>query len=142
MLLCDRVLRPQGGDCRRGLAILLENLGQLLDQPFVRDVRLTKGCEHRAHRALRHAKRTTSLGDPLVRSLRRGFDKRSHLLGCDANCKVLTLQDCRTDADIADEVLRCTRGHVSKLQMRRSRPLWLPRSPCEGSSAPPRSSQC
>jgi hypothetical protein len=64
---------------------MFENLGQLHNQPLVRDVRFTEGCEHRSHCTLRHAKATTSLGDPLVRSLRCGFDQSPDLLGCKAN---------------------------------------------------------
>ena len=64
---------------------MFENLGQLHNQPLVRDIRFTEGCEHRSHCALRHAKPTTSFGDSLVRSLRRGFDKRPHLVGCKAD---------------------------------------------------------
>jgi hypothetical protein len=112
----------QSSDCSSCLAVLLENLGQLIGQPLLRDVRLTKGGEHRSHRTLRYAKPTTNLGNPLVRSLRRGFDKHSHLLGRKANGEVFTLQDCRTGADIANEVVRCTRGHVANLQTRRLLP--------------------
>ena len=75
----------QGGDRCSCLAIVLENLGQLLGQPLLRDVCLTKGREHRSHRTLRHAKPTTNLGKPFVCSLRGGFDKRPHLLGRKAN---------------------------------------------------------
>jgi hypothetical protein len=71
----------QSSDCRSCLAVLLKNLGQLLGQTLLRNVRLTEGREHRSHRPLRHAKPTTNLGNPFVRSLRRGFDKRPHLLG-------------------------------------------------------------
>jgi hypothetical protein len=105
----------QSGDRRSCLAILLENLGQLLGQPLLRDVRLTEGREHRSHRTLRYAKPTTNLSNPLVRPLRRGFDKHPHLLGRKADRQVLTLQDCRTGANIADEVVRGTRGHGANL---------------------------
>src|SRR5690348_4522682 len=122
MLLCDRILRMQGGDRCSCLAIVLENLDQFLGQPLLRDVCLTKGREHRSHRALGHAKPTTDLGNSLVRSLCRGFDKHAHLLGRKANREVLTLQDCRTGTDIADEVVRWTGGHVANSQTTRSPP--------------------
>jgi len=85
MLLCNGVLRTQGGDSTRCLAILLEDFGQLLDQPLLRDVRLPEGREHRSHRTLSYAKPTTDLGYPFVRSLRCGLDKHPHLLGRKAN---------------------------------------------------------
>ena len=81
MLSRYRVRQMQGGDHCSGVAILLENFDQFLGQLFVRHVGLTKGRKHRSHRALRHAEPMTSLRNSLVRSLRRGFDKRPYLLG-------------------------------------------------------------
>ena len=86
VLLGDRVLRPECSDRGRRLAGLLENLGQLFHEPFLGDVGLADGRQHRPHRALCDAELATGLGNLLIRAFRGGFDQCAHLLGGEADC--------------------------------------------------------
>jgi len=88
MRLRDRVIRPKGGDRSARLAGLLENLGQLLYEPFVRDVRFTDRRQHGPHGALRNAQLAAGLGNFLIRPCCRGFDQCPDLLRRGPDCDV------------------------------------------------------
>jgi hypothetical protein len=121
MLLCDWVLRPHSIDRGGSLAGLLENFSQLLYQPIVGDVRFTDGCQHRPHGALRHAKPAASFGNFLVRSSRRGFDQRPHLLPGEADCDVGNVYRFRVNfAELYSDVGRHGDHRASYFANRRS----------------------
>jgi hypothetical protein len=137
--LCHRVVRPQGGDRRTGLAGLLDNLGQFVHQPLVRHVRVPKVCQHPPHGPLVDAEPAAGFGDLIVRTLPLVLHQRPHLLrGKTDDADMLALQRRGAGADITHLVPRRAGGHSTISRRRRSLPWWPPRSPFQGSSAPPR----